>query len=114
MATRFDDHEAPFFELDEARAETSLEAFDRLAFAREVVAQLLPDARAAICNGTRQVQVMSGRMWGNAGGKTNRRWVVVAVPPSASRRAIVQAIGTLGVVAAPPYFFDIHFTDPYR
>lgn len=94
--------EAPFYELDQVDGETSIESFDRLAFARETVHRLLPDVRVAVTTGTRQVQVFSGRLWGEASAK---RWVMVAVPKGASRRAIVHAVASLGG-SAPPYFYD--------
>lgn len=92
-------------ELDAVEAETSIEVFDRLAFAREAIVTLLPRTRVAVCAGARQVQVLSGRLWGE---HCERRWVLVAIPPSASRRAIIHAVAAagLGAATAPPYFYD--------
>lgn len=105
MAFRRDDLlDAPFYELDATVGETSIEAFDRLAFARETVGRMLPRTRVAVCSGARQVQVLSGRLWGD---DADKRWVLLAIPPSASRRAIVHALATLGG-DAPPYFYDAH------
>lgn len=109
MATKFDPHEAPHVELDRVASETSIEAFDRIAYARELVTQLLPETRAAICAGTREVQVFSGRLWGARSGV---RWIMVTVPPTASRRAIVEALTTHAGVA-PPFLLDV-FLGPYR
>lgn len=104
MAFRRDDSlEAPFYELDATDAETSIESFDRLDFARETVARLLPNTRVAVCTGARQVQVMAGRLWGE---RPDTRWVLVAVPPSASRRAIVHAVAGLGGQTPIPFLYD--------
>jgi hypothetical protein len=106
MGFRHDDSlDAPFYELDAIDAETSLEAFDRLAFAREAIARMAPRARVAVCSGARQVRVLSGRLWG---ARSGGRWVLVSIPPSASRRAIVHAVAEAGLGAAvPAYFYDV-------
>ncbi len=91
-------------ELDAVEAETSFEAFDRLAFARETLNRMLPRVRVAVCSGARQVQVLSGRLWGE---RAKARWVLVAIPPSASRRAIVHAVAAAGLGGdAPPFLYD--------
>ena len=99
---RDDALEAPFYELDQIDGENSIESFDRLTFARETVHRLLPHVRVAVTTGTRQVQVFSGRLWGEP---RATRWVMVSVPKGASRRAIVHAVASLGG-EAPPYFYD--------
>src|SRR5262245_49849364 len=76
-------------------AESSAEAFDRIAFAERAIALVRPpDTTVAICEGTRSVHVESGRQWGAPLGA---RWAVVRVPPDASRRAIASAV--LGLYA---------------
>lgn len=104
MPVRRDALEAPFYELDTDFAETSIEPFDRLEFTRQTVARMLPRMRVAVCPGARQVQVMSGKLWREPG---DRRWVLIAVPASASRRAIVNALAAAGLGGeAPPFIYD--------
>jgi hypothetical protein len=71
-------------------AESSSEAFDRIAFAERAIALVKPpQTTVAICEGARSVHVESGRQWGAPKGA---RWAVVRVPPDASRRAIASAV----------------------
>jgi hypothetical protein len=75
-------------------AESSDERFDRMAFAERVVALVRPPrTRVAICEGTRRVQITSGRQWGRP---SDARWAILSVPHDASRRAIAQAVLGLG------------------
>lgn len=77
-------------------AESSDERFDRIAFAARAVALVRPThTRVAICEGTRRVQITSGRQWGGSG-DAEARWAILRVPLNASRRAIAQAVLGLG------------------
>jgi|SRR5215472_8024160 len=84
--------------------ETSMEAFDRLAFARHALDLVGPRrTTVAICEGARGVRVEAGRQWGRPLGE---RWAVLMVPPRASRRAIAVAVA--GLASGPePYALDI-------
>src|SRR5689334_1908140 len=74
----------------EDRSDSSSERFDRLAFAERAVALVRPPhTRVAICEGSRRVQVTSGRQWG---ANLDARWVILSVPRDASRRAIARAV----------------------
>jgi hypothetical protein len=86
-------------EHDEAAAEASDEAFDRLAFAARALELLRLPARTtvAIYEGRARVRVATGRTWG----KRDERWAMVSVPPNASRRAIALAIANIAARGAP-------------
>jgi hypothetical protein len=71
-------------------AESSTERFDRIAFANRAVGLVRPaNTTVAVCEGSRQVQIMAGRQWGAA---PDARWVILRVPPDASRQAITSAV----------------------
>lgn len=85
-------------------SETSVEEFDRVAYAARALEVLRPRGlRVALCEGTRAVRVSVGRDWG---GPPTARWAMVSIPRSASRRAIGQALLTLAEPSAPPYTVD--------
>lgn len=93
-------------EHEEAKGETSDEAFDRAAFARRALDIIRPPrTTVAICEGASRMRVESGRAWG-AG--PCRRWAMLAIPPRASRRAIALAVAELAQVP-PPYALDVLF-----
>jgi hypothetical protein len=97
-------HLAP--EREEAVDETSDEAFDRAAFARRAVDIVRPPrTTVAICEGATRMRVESGRAWGLG---PDDRWAMLAIPPRASRRAIVLAVAELARVP-PPYALDVLF-----
>lgn len=96
-------------------AEVSDESFDRMAFAERAVALVRPPhTRVAICEGTRQVRVTSGRQWGRS---SDARWALLSVPRNASRRAIARAVLGLGDFRAGvgdgPFGLE-HPSTPYR
>jgi hypothetical protein len=83
--------------------ETSDERFDRAAFARHALALLRPPRTTvpicvAICEGAHRMHVASGRVWG---GEPGQRWAMLAIPRSASRRAITLAMAELASVPRP-------------
>ena len=99
-------HLAP--ERDRAVNETSDESFDRTAFALRAL-ELVRPARTtspvcvAVCEGAARMRLESGRTWGGARGE---RWVMLAIPERASRRAIALAVAELARVP-PPYALDV-------
>ena len=85
--------------------ETSLERFDRMAFAERAVSLVKPaNMRVAIAPSRSRVVVESGRAWGRPGGAT---WAMICVPPMASRRAIASAVATLAGPTPEPYALDV-------
>jgi hypothetical protein len=79
--------------------ETSDERFDRAAFARHALALLRPPrTTVAISEGARRMHVAGGRVWGGAPGQ---RWAMLAIPRSASRRAITLAVAELASTPRP-------------
>jgi hypothetical protein len=93
-------------EHDRALAESSSEAFDRVAFAARALELLRPPARTtvAICEGRSRVFVSTGRTWGKPG----EHWLMVSVPPTASRRAIALALVGVGdKERAVPWALDV-------
>jgi hypothetical protein len=95
---------------EDDRRLTSSERFDRLAFAERALALVRPRGMTvALCAGDRRIHIEHGRQWGKAAGSS---WAILAVPPNASRRAIVNAILTL--VAYDPLRLHENATHPYR
>jgi hypothetical protein len=95
---------------EEDRDLAGYESFDRIAFAEKALALVRPrGTTVALCVGHRRLCVEHGRQWGGAAGT---RWAIVSVPPTASRRAIVNAILTL--VAHDPARLCETPTHPYR
>jgi hypothetical protein len=95
-----------------AASETSSESFDRVEFARQALDLLKPaQTTVAICEGRARVHVQSGRQWGRRAGA---RWVMLSVPPLASRRAIALAIAGLATPedGSKPYVLDVLFSAP--
>jgi hypothetical protein len=87
-----------------ALVETSVERFDRIAFAKRALDLVRPPrTTVALCEGTARVHVESGRVWGRA---PDARWAVLTIPPRASRRAIVIAVAGLAQ-GAGPYALDV-------
>jgi hypothetical protein len=85
-------------EIDRELDETSDERFDRTEFALEALEILRPrQTTVAVCEGAR-LRVESGRAWGRAPGE---RWAVLAVTPTASRRAIMTAVAALARAPRP-------------
>lgn len=86
-------------------AESSSESFDRIAFAERALELVRPPrTTVAICEGSRHVQVVSGRQWGKEPGA---RWAVMSVPRSASRRAIAAAVLDLHDGTARAWALDV-------
>jgi hypothetical protein len=77
--------------------ETSDERFDRTEFAMEVLELLRPSrTTVAVCHGAR-LRVECGRTWG----RPDERWAVLAITPTASRRAITTAVAALARAPRP-------------
>ena len=98
-------------EHERASAESSDEAFDRVAFAERALSILRPPPKTtvAICEGRSRVRVDAGRTWGKAG----ERWAMISVPPKASRRAIALAVAQIAETAdRAPWAFDVLFAEP--
>ncbi len=91
-------------ERDRAQDEASDERFDRAAFARRAIDLVQPPrTTVAICEGASRMRVESGRAWGRGPGE---RWALLAIPASASRRAIALAVA--GLAGRPPaYALDV-------
>jgi hypothetical protein len=86
------------FERDEHLDETSDESFDRTAFAMQALELLRPvRTTVAVCEG-RRLRVETGRAWGRGPAE---RWAMLAVPPTASRRAITTAVAALARAPRP-------------
>jgi len=78
--------------------ETSDERFDRTEFAMEALDLLRPyRTTVAVCHGAR-LRVESGRAWGRG---PDARWALLAIPPTASRRAITTAVAALAAAPRP-------------
>lgn len=92
---------------DRAVDEVSDERFDRAAFARRAIDLVQPRRTTiALCEGASRLRVESGRIWGRDG----ERWALLALPASASRRAIALAVLELaGDASARPaaYVLDV-------
>lgn len=95
---------------EQALVETSDERFDRVAFAERIVALACPrGTTVAVCGGARHLHVATGRQWGGAPGA---RWAMLAVPPSASRRAIALAVAEIaGTEGDGAWVYDVMFGD---
>jgi hypothetical protein len=92
---------------DLAVDETSDERFDRMAFARHALELVRPPrTTVALCESAVRVCVQEGRNWGRG---REERWAVLAIPPRASRRAIVLAVAELARVQRP-YALDVLFS----
>lgn len=93
------------WEFEQARLESSTEAFDRMSFARHALELIDPAfTKIALCEGIFRVRVETGRAWGDPrGGK----WAMVSVPPRASRRAIALAMVELADTNVRPYVLDV-------
>ncbi len=102
---KLDDMHDVTFEHDRALDETSGERFDRIGFAAHAL-ELVRPARTtvALCEGSR-LRVEAGRVWG---GEPGDRWALLAIPPTASRRAIATAVAELAR-APRPYVLDLLF-----
>ncbi|HEY1691756.1 MAG TPA: hypothetical protein VGG39_06325 [Polyangiaceae bacterium] len=90
---------------DHVLNETSDEHFDRKEFAMRALDLVRPlGVTIAVCEG-RRLRVETGCNWR---GTPAARWALLAVPPTASRRAIAAAVAELA--GAPgPYALDILF-----
>ena len=87
--------------LDELEA--SDDSFDRSAFALQALELLRPRlTTVAVFEGSR-LHVASGRAWGHGPGA---RWAMLAVPRTASRRAIALAVASLAR-APRPYAMEL-------
>jgi hypothetical protein len=107
-------------EVEASKDEISNDSFDRAAFAMRALELLsLPKTTVAICPGARRLRVESGRAWGRGEGA---RWAVLAIPSSASKRAIALAIAQLATsgdarsvmpssAPARPYALDVLLGD---
>jgi hypothetical protein len=85
--------------------ESSSETFDRLAFAERAIALVRPPKMVvAVGQGSRRVEVASGRRWS---GEPDSRWGMLLVPPNASRRAIASAVLSLHGGSARPWALDV-------
>jgi hypothetical protein len=85
--------------------ESSLEAFDRLAFATRAV-EIVRPKRMTVCvlEGKSKLSVSAGRAWG---GHPEDAWAIVSIPKTASRRAIALAVCQLGARSgSEPYALD--------
>ena len=91
-------------------SETSSERFDRMAFAEHALSLVRPaNTRVALAEGRSRVVIESGRAWGRA---ENARWVMLCVPPMASRRAIALAVAGLAGPMRAPYALDVLLAEP--
>lgn len=96
-------------EVDRLIDETSVEPFDRLAFAARALDLVRPlDTTVALCAGAARMRVEAGRVWG---GKPSARWAMLAIPATASRRAIALAVAELAG-APPAYAYDVLLAAP--
>jgi hypothetical protein len=100
MPLREPDHSADIAPYrDREVDETSDEGFDRAEFARQALDLVRPTrTTVAICSGASRLRVESGRAWGRGPGA---RWAVLAIPASASRRAIALAVAELAEETRP-------------
>ena len=108
MPLREQDHSADIAPYrDRAADEAADETFDRTAFARRALDIVRPlRTTVAICPGAARLRVESGRAWGKGPGA---RWAVLAIPPSASKRAIALAVAELAPEARP-WVLDVLLT----
>jgi hypothetical protein len=102
---KLDDMHDVTFEHDRALDETSGERFDRIGFALRALELVRPPrTTVALCEGSR-LRLEAGRAWG---GDPGDRWALLAIPPTASRRAIATAVAELSR-APRPYVLDLLF-----
>lgn len=92
-------------ERDLAMDETSNEPFDRTAFAMRALDLVQPRRITIAVRAGSRLRVETGRQWGKGPGA---RWAVLAIPPTASRRAITAAIAELAGTPRP-YAWDVLF-----
>jgi hypothetical protein len=94
-----------YVDREPAGEETSDERFDRAAFARRALDLIgTPGTTVAICEGARRLRVESGPLWGRR--PPRERWAMLAISPTASRRAIALAVAE--IARAPrPYAFEL-------
>ncbi len=80
-------------------------AFDRVAFARRVLAILRPEKMSvAVYASSADLHVERGRAWGRGPGS---EWAMVAIPGHASRAEIVLALAELSGLARAPFLVDL-------
>lgn len=85
--------------------EISLEDFDRVAFAREVLEILQPaKVSVALRPGWGSIGVERGRDWARPEGFS---WAMVSIPRFATRREIVFTLVELLGVPGHPYRYDL-------
>ena len=78
------------------------EAFDRLAYARQLLGVLKVRRRVALCVGTEKIQVDQGG-WA---GMTTAPWAILSIPPDASRAHIALTIAQLAGRSRDPFLLD--------
>ena len=87
-----------------APREWSLEAFDRVDYARRVLDALKPQrVRVLLRDGGAEFSIDQGRLWGTA----DARWAIVAIPRHATREDIVWTLVELIGYTPGPYRFDV-------
>ena len=79
------------------------EAFDRLAYARQLLGVLKVNRRVALCVGTDKIQVDQG---GWPGLPQHPPWAILSIPPDASRAHIALTIAQLAGRSRDPFLLD--------
>ncbi len=79
------------------------EAFDRLAYARQLLRLLKVRRRVALCVGTEKIQLDQG---GWHGLPMQPPWAILSIPPDASRAHIALTIAQLAGRSRDPFLLD--------
>lgn len=80
------------------------EAFNRIAYARELLRMLKVQRRVALCVGAEKLRVEEGGIPG-VGGKLP--WAILQIPPDASRAHIALTIARLARRERDPFLLDL-------
>jgi hypothetical protein len=88
------------------------DAFDRVAFARRVLAVLRPArVSVAVYASGAELRVERGRAWADGPGA---EWAMVAIPPQSSRAEIVYTLSSLAGLAHHPFIVDLLAAMPFE
>ncbi|MFI5299807.1 MAG: hypothetical protein ACHREM_17100 [Polyangiales bacterium] len=97
----------------EVRGDTGAQAaFDRVAFARRVLAILRPaKVSVAVYPSSADLRVEKGRAWSHG---PDAEWAMVAIPGHATRAEIVLALAELSGLARQPFLVDLLASLPFE
>jgi len=93
-----------FVEFVNDEREYDREAFNRVAYAAQLLKMLKVRQKVAICVGTERIHVEQG---GLPGLPRSKPWAILSIPPDASRAHIAITIAELAGRARDPYVLDM-------